>query len=124
MMGGGWYTNGLQQRAYPVQVTWRPPQTFLHYEELYRGIPEYLRAPPVGTYATAAVNYLGAIYRNIFPDMPSHLHCLQNHRVLWIREWLYALPDDASECSDTDTVVGEDRGMDYDSGDTLVEEVW
>lgn len=110
------WTHSTTTNLYPVQVTWRPPQQYLQYNELYRGIPEYLRAPPTGNYREAAMIYLGDIHRNNHLPMKANPHYIQNHRILWIREWLQALPDDASECSDTDTVVG-DR-------EPSLEEVW
>ncbi len=97
-----------------VQVTWRPPQTYLHYNELYRGIYEYLRSPPSNRYKAAALRYLDDITRNNAYPLSANRHYIQNHRILWIREWLSMLPDDEEECSDAETVVHD---IDF-------EEVW
>ncbi len=85
-----------------IQVTWRPPHhlRFLHYQDLYRGIYEYLRAQPSRTYQSRAIKYLH--------DLQACFHSgnvLQGHRILWVQAWLDALgePD-----SDEDTVVGEE----------------
>jgi hypothetical protein len=87
-----------------VEVTWRPPQTFLHYNELYRGIYEYLRAPPSNDKRGVAIQYLNDIRaNNTFPSNPWNF--IQHHRIIWIEEWLNALPDDSDECSDAETVI-------------------
>jgi hypothetical protein len=97
-----------------VPVTWRPPQPYLHYNELYRGIYEYLRSPPSNRYKTAALRYLDDIIRNNTLPFSANRHYIQNHRILWIREWLRMLPDDEGECSDAGTVAH----------DSDLEEVW
>jgi hypothetical protein len=91
-----------------VEVTWRPPQTHLHYTALYCGIYEYLRAPPANRYRTQALTYLDAIHANNNAHYRDNVRHMQNHRILWIREWLKSLPDDDGECSDAETVVGDD----------------
>ena len=69
-------------------------QRYLHYQELYCGICEYLRAPPANL-------YLQDLRRNYNPGQAM---VLQLHRIRWTADWLEALdePD-----SDTDTVVGD-----------------
>lgn len=93
-------------RSIPMQVdvTWRPPQTVLHYSELYRGIYEYLRAPPSNDKREAALQYLSDIRANSTSPVNPY-NCIQHHRILWIEEWLKALPDDSGECSDAETVI-------------------
>jgi len=86
-----------------VQVSWRPPQQYLHYRELYVGIYEYLRAPPSVHHRTAALLYLEAIRENNIYPFSMNSHYIQNHRILWIQEWLKAMPDDSTECSDAET---------------------
>ncbi len=85
----------------PLAITWQPPQPYLHYQELYRGIYEYLRAPPDNLYHSRALVYLQDLRRNYFPENGM---VLQLHRIRWTEAWLEALdePD-----SDTDTVVGD-----------------
>ena len=39
-------------------VSWRPPQTRLHYGELYRSVWEYLRRPPRREFEARAREYL------------------------------------------------------------------
>jgi hypothetical protein len=89
------------------EVTWRPPQIHLHYNELYIGIYEYLRAPPNRRHEAAALVYLADIQQSNHYPLSANVHYIQNHRILWIREWLKALPFDAGECSDAETVVHE-----------------
>lgn len=85
----------------PLVVTWRPAETYLHYQELYRGIYEYLRAPPDNAYHSSALLYLQYLRQSYHPGNGM---CLQLHRIRWVEAWLMDLdePD-----SDTDTVVGE-----------------
>ena len=92
-------------RQIQAEVTWRPPQVYLHYNELYVGIFEYLRAPPNKHYEAAALTYLSGIRRNNIYPFSANTHYIQNHRILWIQEWLKALPDDTGECSDAETVT-------------------
>ena len=80
------------------------------------GIYEYLRAPPNRRHETAAREYLASVQQSAVDMLYSmELHTIQTHRVIWILEWLRALPDDTNECSDAETVVHNDA--DY-------EEVW
>ena len=88
----------------PVQVTWRPPQTYLHYDQLYRGIYEYLRAPPDHQHRAVALHYLHELRASRSND-----NYLQDHRIRWVEEWLKALPDDRAECSGADTDVEEEE---------------
>ena len=83
-----------------VTVNWRPPQRFLHYPLLYRGICEYLREVPDRRHFLQAWRYLKAIKKCYHPD-----NILQYHRILWTREWLAALenPEDSGD----ETEVGE-----------------
>ncbi len=92
----------LRPEPQHVEVSWRPPQTFLHYHELYCGIYEYLRAPPDPEHHEGAVEYLTRLRHNrtIYRLLPSVLR-LQDHRILWVMEWLKAMPDDVASDSDT-----------------------
>lgn len=92
----------------PLEVTWRPPQRYLHYPELYHGIYEWLRAPPQNRWREAAFEYLAAIRRNMNIPNRFPLRMLQEHRVTWILEWIKALPDDSDEVSGAETEAGED----------------
>ena len=89
----------------PLEVTWRPPQTCLHYDALYYGIYEYLRAPPTITLLASAQAYLAGLIRSremlLCVDGEYVLQC---HRILWVREWINAIPFDNDACSDADTV--------------------
>ena len=96
-----------------VQVTWRPPQTYLHYNELYAGIYEYLREPPAHQHKAAAQEYLTNLRESNFFPLASNPSYIQNHRIRWVQEWLKALPEDQDECSDAETEVHQD-----------IEEVW
>jgi hypothetical protein len=86
-----------------VEVSWRPPQTHLHYNALYCGIYEYLRAPPDPDRRAEAVAYLMDLQENSirYPLIPQ-MRVLQEHRILWVLEWLGAMPEDCA--SDADTV--------------------
>jgi hypothetical protein len=66
-------------------VSWRPPQTTLHYAELYRGIWEFLRMPPRRELEPRAKEYLRKLH-----EWPYGL--LQRDRVAWVEAWLAALP--------------------------------
>jgi hypothetical protein len=88
-----------------VAVTWRPPQRHLHYDALYRGIFEFLRAPPNNRYREAALRYLSIIRENINPQLRPDIAKLQAHRVQWTLAWFQALPDNSDDCSDAETVV-------------------
>lgn len=92
-------------RQMQPEITWRPPQVYLHYNELYVGIFEYLRAPPNKQYEADALTYLSDIRRNNIYPFSANAHYIQNHRILWIQEWLKALPYDSGECSDAETVT-------------------
>jgi hypothetical protein len=102
---------GQITRPTSVAVSWRPPQTYLHYNELYCGIYEYLRAPPANQYRAQALEYMVNIQQNSIIRLPEEVSRMQRHRIAWIREWLKALPCNEQECSDAETDVG-------------VEEVW
>ena len=88
--------------------TWLPPQTHLHYQALYRGIYEYLRAPPSPVYHERANAYLVDLIANYHRPSISQAHPLQYHRILWTRAWLHALQQDllVDYQSDAETVVG------------------
>ena len=90
----------LYHRQRDVPVRWRPPQTSLHYPELYRGVYEFLREPPDRRHVSRAVRYIWALKKCYHPA-----NTLQRDRILWTRAWLDALddPDD----SEADTVDGE-----------------
>jgi hypothetical protein len=81
-----------------IPVRWRPPQGYLHYQALYRGLHEFLRLPPVYTKLPNAVRYLRKLRACYHPS-----NTLQKHRILWTQAWIEALadPDD----SDAETVV-------------------
>lgn len=86
-----------------IQVTWWPPaKTFLRYQQLYRGICEFLREPPNMHYRLRALEYLRALRRGFNPVYGSPL---QVHRIMWTEAWLDELAD---LNSDADTVVGEE----------------
>jgi hypothetical protein len=103
------FMHSMSQPIYiQVDVTWRPPQIFLHYDGLYRGIYEYLRAPPSNEKREAALQYLSDIRENNPPHPLNPYNFIQHHRILWIVEWIKALPDDSGECSDAETVIEVD----------------
>ena len=87
-----------------VPITWRPPPRYLHYDKLYMGIYEWLRAPPTLSRKNAALEYLTSLRRNILLiTTPSEIRDLQRHRIEWTEAWLTCLQsgDDMSE-ADTD----------------------
>ena len=89
----------------PLEVTWRPPQTCLHYDTLYYGIYEYLRAPPDAAFLANAQAYLASLIRS--RGMLLRIdgeYVLQCDRILWVQEWIKAVPFDTDACSDADTV--------------------
>jgi hypothetical protein len=83
-----------------ITPTWRPPARFLHYQALYHGIYDYLRAPPSHAFHSPALLYLQELQASYHP-----LNVLQLHRILWVEAWLSALgePD-----SDAETIVQDD----------------
>jgi hypothetical protein len=97
-----------------ITVNWRPPDTSLHYQALYRGIYEFLREPPHFRHVSRAVRYLRML------KSPANYHpsnTLQRHRILWTQAWLDAIisTTDGSENSDAETVVvmgGDDNNDD------------
>lgn len=90
-----------QRPTPPILVAWKPPQRFLHYEALYRGVYEFLRDPPDRSQLPRAVRYLRRLRACYHP-----CNTMQHHRILWTQAWLDALDD--PEDSDAETVVGED----------------
>ena len=94
----------------PLDILWRPPQIHLHYYDLYAGICEFLRKPPDNRHRTDALLYLEVIRRNNIPPFKSNPNYIQNHRILWIKEWLKALPDDTADCSDAETEEFNEEG--------------
>ena len=81
-------------------VEWRPPSLpRLHYEALYRGLPEYMRAPPTVAARDEAVKYLRALR----PGADWRHNPLQRDRVAWSRLWIAACPP-CDDDSDADTV--------------------
>ena len=83
-----------------IEPSWLPPQPHLHYQSLYRGIYEWLRAPPSYVYHERAAEYLSALLTCYYPA-----NVLQYHRIQWTTAWLNALVQDGYG-SDADTVVG------------------
>lgn len=81
--------------------TWLPPQRHLHYQELYHGIYEWLRAPPCDFYQEQANEYVQQLILCYHPS-----NVLQHHRIQWANAWLGALRQEGYE-SDADTVVGD-----------------
>ncbi len=73
-------------------VSWRPPQQSLHYPQLYAGIYEFLREPPVSGRAGQAREYLGALLQNHRSDS-APAEPLQRDRIAWVCAWLAALPE-------------------------------
>jgi hypothetical protein len=90
----------LFNNTYPIPVAWKPPQRFLHYEALYRGLYEHLREPPDRSQVSHTVRYLRKLKKCYH-----HSNILQLHRILWTQAWLDAVedPDD----SEAETVVAE-----------------
>ena len=68
-------------------VSWRPPQTHLHYNELYRGVWEYLREPPRRDFEAKARKYLLQLRRTT---------SLERDRIEWVNEWINQLPVEES----------------------------
>ncbi len=67
-------------------VSWRPPQTRLHYTKLYRGLWEFLRMPPKRALEPRAKEYLCSLRKWASFDS------LQQDRIAWVEAWLAALP--------------------------------
>ena len=103
-----WHTVAQLEMARPCMAqltpTWRPPARFLHYQALYRGIYDYLRAPPSHAFHSPALLYLQDLQASYHP-----MNILQAHRILWVQAWLSALgePD-----SDAETIVQDDEDND------------
>ena len=98
----------IQPSRSSIEVTWRPPLTFLHYNELYHGVYEYLRAPPVPELRSVAVEYLADLQYNYNAfDLIPNVRRLQGDRITWVREWLKAMPELSGDYSDADTVEHE-----------------
>ena len=92
----------FDQRTFPpVCVEWRPiTMPWLHYDALYRGLPEYvLLAPNVTRRADAAAYLL-----SLRPGAAWTKNKLQRHRIIWVRIWIAACNDDEDNASDADTV--------------------
>jgi hypothetical protein len=68
-------------------VSWRPSQIHLHYNELYRGVWEFLREPPRRDFEARAREYLLKLKRNT---------ALDRDRVEWVKEWIAQLPVEES----------------------------
>jgi hypothetical protein len=89
------------QRVRQPDITpnWKPQARYMHYQELYRGVYEYLREPPSHAHHSDALLYLQRLQA-----CHHHSNALHTHRIRWAQAWLDALgePD-----SDADTVVGE-----------------
>ena len=83
-----------------IQVNWKPASKHLHYQELYRGVYEFLREPPTRRHFARAVRYIRALKKCYHPG-----NVLQYHRIQWTQAWLDALDDPADSGDDTD--VGE-----------------
>lgn len=87
-----------------VQVTWWPPEkTFLRYQQLYRGICEFVRRPPDMHNRLRALEYLRALKRGF---KPVYGCTLQVHRIMWVEAWLDELAD---LNSNADTVAGAEE---------------
>jgi hypothetical protein len=93
------YLHEFRYNLPPVRVTWRPPQQYLHYQDLYRGIWDYLRDAPTYENRNHAVLYLHELVDGFTSN-----NILQHHRILWTKEWLKALDDLDSDC---DTVEND-----------------
>ena len=102
------FSNKSPLNRRPIEVTWRPPYDFLHYNDLYYGLYEYLRAPPAPEFKDEATNYLADLRRNsLMFDLIPEIRRLQNDRIIWVVEWLKAVPNNTEDCSDADTVEHE-----------------
>ena len=100
--------NPLVPYAVPVEVTWLPPHEDLHYQALYRGLWDYMRAPPSEANKGRALQYLGDLLSGYSPH-----NWLQRDRIRWTRAWLREL-DGEDECSDCETEVADEL---YHMGD-------
>ncbi len=76
-----WFPTSATSKAW---VTWRPPNQSLHYNELYRGLWEFLRMPPKRDLEPRAREYLEML--RMYPN--SHL---QRDRIRWVSAWLEGL---------------------------------
>ena len=72
-------------------VEWVPPQTHLHYPELYIGVWEYLRLPPDHARTDDAREYLTSLIANTVIPYDSPRARLQRDRIQWVNTWLEAL---------------------------------
>ena len=88
------HNNRLNNHAARIAwVTWRPPETHLHYPELYAGVYEYLREAPVSGREVEARAYLQALNLNLnaYQTLPYDFGGLQRDRIAWVRAWLRQL---------------------------------
>ncbi len=84
-----------------AHVEWRPPMMpRLHYEALYRGLPEYVRLAPSVLLRADAVTYL----KDLHPWDAWQWNPLQRDRIMWVRMWIAACNDDDENASDAETV--------------------
>jgi hypothetical protein len=88
-------------RQEEIRVDWRPPQGFLHYRALDRGVHEFVREPPRYLRVPRVVRYLRRLEACCAPG-----NTLQQHRILWVRAWLEAVETPSD--SDAETVVSEE----------------
>lgn len=85
-----------------LRPNWIPPgKPSLLYQDLYRGLYEYLLQPPTMARMPAAERYLRQLKRCYHPS-----NTLQRDRITWTRAWLDAVS--YADDSDDDTVVGQD----------------
>lgn len=83
------------------RVSWRPQAAGLHYQALYRGVYEWLRAPPRAELRGRAEEYLVALGDGTYGGQ------LQRDRIRWTQEWLRELEDE-QYWSDSETVAHDD----------------
>lgn len=99
-------SNGWETRQPIDPITWRPQQLHLHYNELYMGIYEWLRAPPCLSRKNEALQYLASLRQSLqHMQFECEVRTLQQHRVQWTEEWLACLQQEDS-MSDADTEDG------------------
>ena len=90
-----------------VEVTWRPRDGSLHYQALYRGIWEYLRAPPSNHRKMDAWRYLA----ELTSGYKRWATPLQRDRIRWTRAWLKMLEDEDSGAETDERDSGDTAGI-------------
>lgn len=107
-LSNGWVKRHQEIGHLHPEITWLPPQRYLHYTALYFGIYEWLRAPPSFSRRNQAQLYLTSLRQNL-QQIPHgcEIREMQVHRIDWTTAWLACLlREDVMSDADTDDEGG------------------